>query len=178
MIGLKESCQFFNQWEAKPKPIAPCKRDFFRASSELQVIARNCDWFIALFVPVVIGRSNCFGFGFWKPLYPVHNAIGFVVFIRLIALSILWTTGARFSKVPSLFERISGNIVLFVSSKPRRLEARNFTPISIVIPFTTYEMTRFTEWAGRSFTNGFSGPKSLRHFRETRPSCCTSRVIF
>ena len=28
------------------------------------MIARNCDWFIALFVPVVIGRSNCFGFGF------------------------------------------------------------------------------------------------------------------
>ena len=32
--------------------------------SELQIIARNCDWFIALFAPVVIGRSNCFGFGF------------------------------------------------------------------------------------------------------------------
>ena len=28
------------------------------------MIARNCDWFIAFFVPVVIGRSNCFGFGF------------------------------------------------------------------------------------------------------------------
>ena len=39
-------------------------RDFSRASSELQLIARNRDWFIALFVPVVIGRSNCFGFGF------------------------------------------------------------------------------------------------------------------
>ena len=38
--------------------------DFSRALSKLQVIARNCDWFIALFVPVVIGRSNCFGFGF------------------------------------------------------------------------------------------------------------------
>ena len=25
------------------------------------MIAKNCDWFIALFVPVVIGRSNCFG---------------------------------------------------------------------------------------------------------------------
>ena len=24
----------------------------------------NCDWFIALFAPVVIGRSNFFGFGF------------------------------------------------------------------------------------------------------------------
>ena len=46
------------------KPIAPCRRDFSRASSELQVIARNCDWFIALSAPVVIGRSNCFGFGF------------------------------------------------------------------------------------------------------------------
>ena len=33
-------------------------RDFPRALSELQVIARNCNWFIALFVPVVIGRSS------------------------------------------------------------------------------------------------------------------------
>ena len=64
VIGLKESRQFFNQWEAKPKPIAPRTRNFSRASRELQVIARNFDWFIALFVPVVIGRSNCFGFGF------------------------------------------------------------------------------------------------------------------
>ena len=38
VIGLKDSRQFFNQWEAKPKPkpIAPCTRDFSRASSELQ----------------------------------------------------------------------------------------------------------------------------------------------
>ena len=45
---------------------------FSRASSELQVIARNCDWSIALFTPVAIGRSIPFGFGFstviWKPL--------------------------------------------------------------------------------------------------------------
>ena len=73
VIGLKGSRQFFNQWEAKPKPIAPWTRDFSRAWSESQMIARNCDWFMALFVRVVIGRSNCFGFGFstviWKPLY-------------------------------------------------------------------------------------------------------------
>ena len=75
---LKRLAPFFNQWDAKPKPIAPCTRDFSRASSELQVIARNCDWFIALFVPVVIGRSNCFGFGFstviWKPLIVIWQA--------------------------------------------------------------------------------------------------------
>ena len=35
-----------------------CTRDFSRASSELHVIARNCDWFMELFVPVVIGQSD------------------------------------------------------------------------------------------------------------------------
>ena len=71
VIGLKDSRQFFQQWESKP--IVPCTRDLSRASSELHVTARNCDWFIALPAPVVIGWSNCFGFGFstviWKPLY-------------------------------------------------------------------------------------------------------------
>ena len=64
VIGWKDTRQFFGQWEAKPKPIAPCTRDISHALSELQVIARNCDWFITLSAPVVIGRSNCFGFGF------------------------------------------------------------------------------------------------------------------
>ena len=82
VIGFKDSRQFFNQWDAKPKPIAPCTRDFSRASSDLQVIARNCDWFMVLSAPVVIGQSNCFGFGFStvirKPLY----AIWWYVFVR------------------------------------------------------------------------------------------------
>ena len=77
--------------------------------------------------------------------------------------------GARFSKVPRLFGRNSGDIILFVSSKRRRLEARNFAVILIFIPYTTYGQTSFTDSAGRSFTNGFSGPKSFRDFRETGP---------
>ena len=80
VIGLKDSRQIFNQWESKQKPIAPCTRDFSRASSELHVFARNCDWFIALFASVVIGRSNCFGFGFstvvWKPLESSNITLG------------------------------------------------------------------------------------------------------
>ena len=64
VIGLKDSRQFFNQSEAKP--LAPCTCDFSRASSEFQVIARNSDWFMALFVPVVIGQSDYFGFGFFE----------------------------------------------------------------------------------------------------------------
>ena len=35
-----------------------------RALIKLQGMARNCDWFMVLSAPVVIGRSNCFGFGF------------------------------------------------------------------------------------------------------------------
>jgi len=61
---LKRVAPDFQPMRIKPKPIAPCTRDFSRASSELQLIARNCEWFMALFVPVVIRRINCFGFGF------------------------------------------------------------------------------------------------------------------
>ena len=76
----------------------------------------------------------------------------------------------RCNRIPRPEPRdFSGDIVLFLPSKPRRLEARNFAVILICIPFNTYEKTSFTEWAGRSFTNGFAGPKSLRDFRETGP---------
>jgi len=51
LLSLKISRQFFNQWEA------PSTRDFSRALSELQEIASNSDWFVALFALVVIGRS-------------------------------------------------------------------------------------------------------------------------
>ena len=53
VIGLKGSRQFFNQWDAKPNPIAPCTRDFSRALSEIQIIATNRDWFVALPAPVL-----------------------------------------------------------------------------------------------------------------------------
>ena len=61
---LKRLAPVFQPMKRKPKPITSFARNFSRALRELQIIARNCDWFIALFVPVVIGRSNCFGFGF------------------------------------------------------------------------------------------------------------------
>ena len=86
-------------------------------------------------------------------------------------------TGARFSKDPKHFGRISGRIILSVSWKRRRLEARNFAVILIYTSFTSYEKTSFTELAGRSFTNGFSGPKSFRDFRETPAPQKTTRYF-
>ena len=59
MIGLKISLLFStnekqnqNQWQLA------CRRDFSRALNKLQVINSDSDWFIALFSPVVIGRSD------------------------------------------------------------------------------------------------------------------------
>ena len=43
------------------QPCTHCTHDFSRASRKSQITARNSDW---LFVPVVIGRTNYFGFGF------------------------------------------------------------------------------------------------------------------
>ena len=63
-------------------------------------------------------------------------------FLSARQLEVGW---GRFSKVPRLFGRISGDIILFVSSKWRRLEARNFAVILIFIPCTTYEQTSFTD---------------------------------
>ena len=72
----------------------------------------------------------------------LDNSIGFGNTHRLNAD---FSPGACFSKVPKVFGRISGDIILFVSSKLRRLEARNFAVAFIFIPFTTYEKTSFTE---------------------------------
>ena len=79
------------------------------------------------------------------------------------------SSGACFSKVPKLFGCISGDIIVFVSSKRRRLEARNFAGIFYFYSLYNIWKTSFTEQAGRSFTNDFSGPKSSRDFRETGP---------
>ena len=68
-----------------------------------------------------------------------------VPFHILKLIRIFKETGACLSKVPKRFGRISRDIILFVSSKRRRLEARNFAVIFIFIPLTTYEKTSFTE---------------------------------
>ena len=59
---LKNFAPVFQPMRSKPKIITPCWRDFFRALSKLREIASNSDRFIAFSAPVVIGRSNYFGF--------------------------------------------------------------------------------------------------------------------
>ena len=83
----------------------------------------------------------------------------------------LQTPGACFSKVPKRFGRISGDIILFVFSKRRHLEARKkFAVILIFIPFTTYEKTRglFLE-----------SPETFRaHFGSTNSICIFKTKAF
>ena len=47
-------------------------RNSSRALSRLHVIVWNSDWLIALFAPVLIGRSNDFGIGF--PIKNIYRA--------------------------------------------------------------------------------------------------------
>ena len=61
---LKRLAPVFQPMRRKTKTIPLCTSDFSRASGELQAIVRNCDWLMELFVPVVIGQSDYFGFGF------------------------------------------------------------------------------------------------------------------
>ena len=42
-----------------------CSHAFSRAWRRLHVFALSSDWFIVVSAPVVIGQSNCFGFGFY-----------------------------------------------------------------------------------------------------------------
>ena len=63
---LKLLAPGFQRMRSKTKTNRAMYAWFFRGLSKFQIIARNCDWFIVLFDPVVIGRSNCFGFGFLK----------------------------------------------------------------------------------------------------------------
>ena len=59
----KKQRHFLNQSKVKAKPnfIPTCSQSF-RAWRRLHVFACPSDWFIALFVCVVIGQSNCFCF--------------------------------------------------------------------------------------------------------------------
>ena len=51
---LKNLAPVFQPMRNKTKTngLPPCSRDFSRALRKLQVIARNADWFIALFGPI------------------------------------------------------------------------------------------------------------------------------
>ena len=89
VIAFKISHEFFNRWEAKPKPIAPCTRDFSRALSKLDVIARSSDWLIAQFAPVVVGRNNYLVLVFRQSL---ENSF-----------RVMFSAGACFSKVLRTF---------------------------------------------------------------------------
>ena len=95
--------------------------------------------------------------------------IFFEKFLLVLMVEASAKPGTRFSKVPKLFGRVSGEIILFVSSKRTEGVSRHKTLqcVSVVFHLQYHEKTSPAELAVRSFTNGFSGPKSFRNFRET-----------
>ena len=86
--------------------------------------------------------------------------------IKVICFSTRWIVLAPVSRKS---RNVSGDISLSITSKWRRSETRNVAVMLFFIPFKTYQKTSFTGWAGRSFTNRFSGQKSFWDFQETGP---------
>ena len=86
--------------------------------------------------------------------------------------------GVRFSKVPKLYGPFSGVTISFVSQERRGFKSSNFTVILLFATMKTCKKISFPKQADSSFTNGFSGPKRFRDFRETRPrSICWAHLF-
>ena len=66
--------------------MAPYTNNLFHISSKLQVVARNFDWFIVLFAPVVIGQSNYFGIGF-STVFSGNYPMKFWLLVRVSCFS-------------------------------------------------------------------------------------------
>ena len=78
-------------------------------------------------------------------------------------------SGACFSKVPKLYGPFSGVTIPFVSQARRGFKSSNFTVTFLFVTLKTCQKISFPNQAAGTFTNGFSGPKSFRDFRETGP---------
>ena len=76
---------------------------------------------------------------------------------------------ASFSKVPKLYGLFSGVAIPSVSQDRRGFKSSNSTVSSLFVIFKTCVKIDFPGQAAGRFTNGFSGPKSFRDFRETGP---------
>ena len=90
--GLKRLAPVFLPVRSKTKTKRTMYTSFFpRFERVTGNFYRDCDWFIALCAPVVIGRSDYLGFGFstviGKPLYT--NLFWFVI---IIIISFIFTT--------------------------------------------------------------------------------------
>ena len=66
--------------------MAPYAHNFFHTSSKLYVVARNFDWFIVLFAPVVVGQSNYFGIGF-STVFSGNYPMKFWLLVRVTCFS-------------------------------------------------------------------------------------------
>ena len=68
VIGSKNSRHSLSQSDAKPKPITTWSIAFSRASGRLHVFTLSSHWFLLIFIFVLIGCCDYFGFGFKRNL--------------------------------------------------------------------------------------------------------------
>ena len=86
----------------------------------------------------------------------------------------IWTKKTSISRDHEIKSRnFTGHFrvaVPFVSQERRGFESSNFTVLFLFVPLKAFQKMGFPKQVVGSFTNGFSGPKSFRDFRETGPN--------
>ena len=125
MIGLKSSRQFFSRWEAKPKPIAPCTRDFSRALSKFQLLG------------IVIGSSRC-SFLLW--LVGVLIALVLVFRQSFENRSIIRSDSRRSQSSPRT------TILIVKTYRPIRNTYENMSLWKIIVRLIRNAKEKWTHW--------------------------------
>ena len=144
---LKRLAPVFQPMRIQTKTIAPCTRDFTCASSELQVIARNCDWFIALPAPVVIGRSNCFGFGFSTVIWKLLDSDRSIDLLNLQIIKLKFLTIFLKKSLPELIDRYV--YVILQNEKSlwyfKGIYSKQYAKLICITSSAMFSITRFSD---------------------------------
>ena len=86
-----------------------------------------------------------------------------------VSLLVLYS-GARFWKVPKLYEPFPSVPIPPVSQELRGIKSSNFTVSLLLVTLKTCLKIGVPKQGFGRFTNGSSGPKRFRDFRETGPA--------
>ena len=84
--------------------------------------------------------------------------------------------GARFAKVSNLFGHISGDLILFLSSKGRRLEVRNFAVILSFISIWKDQLDGISGWQFNEWL--FRWAQKLSGFSRRQPQVFFVRLVW
>ena len=146
------------------KPRISADKGLTLETSAFQIFHGSNSTFINSFDHSKFSHVQCCWIMKFKPIYLVVTKRKKLIRYGLQLVRVL---GPLSRKVPKLSGRLSCDTILFVSSKGKCLEARNFAVILIFIPFTTYPVKRLALRHNRDSGLSRNGPLAVLRVGET-----------